>query len=372
MSKAARPEKLPSGSWRVRWLDADRKRRTKTFQKYYDAESFLRERQLEVERIRAGIQRRPAEPHGFAELCDYWLENRTAKKRSQKDDRSIIGKHLRPSFGHLDVSRIGVRAVHDFEKSRSGLSPKTLNNHLTLLISMLNLGVDLGWLTTPPRIKKPKLIDVDYRWLRTPDDIKALLVAARDEEPRVMQLYAAAVCTGMRAGELLGLRWEDVDLESRLITVRRSYDKPTKTGAIRHVPVLDPLLPVLREWRLMNPLPCVFPGQTGRPQGPSARVLQEILKRCLRRAELVPGGKQAEAPYERITFHDLRHTFASHWVWRGGDLFRLQKVLGHKNVQMTQRYAHLAPEVFQEDWGRLTDMVPSDGPGKVLTLEARE
>ena len=73
--------------------------------------------------------------------------------------------------------------------------------------------------------------------------------------------------------------------------------------------------------------------------------------------------------YDRITFHDLRHTFASHWVMHGGDLYRLQKILGHKSVQMTQRYAHLAPEAFKQDWGRLgTDLPGAEREGKVLPL----
>ncbi len=54
-----------------------------------------------------------------------------------------------------------------------------------------------------------------------------------------------------------------------------------------------------------------------------------------------------------IRSHDLRHTFASHWVMKGGDLFKLQKILGHKTVQMTMRYAHLAPHAFAEDFKRL-------------------
>ncbi len=85
-------------------------------------------------------------------------------------------------------------------------------------------------------------------------------------------------------------------------------------------------------------------------------MLQEVLQRCLDRARLVGPNR----PYKRITFHDLRHTFASHWVMREGDIFRLQKILGHQSMQMTQRYAHLAPEVYSQEWGRLVDVVPRE------------
>jgi integrase len=84
---------------------------------------------------------------------------------------------------------------------------------------------------------------------------------------------------------------------------------------------------------------------------PSARIFQEVLHRVLEAAELPKVQRNGkERPYVR--FHDLRHTFASHWVTKGGDLFKLQKILGHQSVQMTMRYAHLAPEAFKDDYGR--------------------
>jgi integrase len=91
--------------------------------------------------------------------------------------------------------------------------------------------------------------------------------------------------------------------------------------------------------------------------GESARVFQEVMHRVLARAafpKTMRGGK--ERPY--IRFHDLRHTFASHWVMGGGPLFKLQEILGHKSVQMTLRYAHLAPDAFTEDHGRLAKTAP--------------
>lgn len=361
MAKAARPEKLPNGTWRVRWLDADGKRQAKVFPKYGEAEDFLIARQAQATRIKAGVEARPPEPHTFDELCDYWLEHRTAVKRSQKDDKSMVEAHLRPSFGGLQLTAITLQRVDAYRRGRRHLAAKTLHNHLTLLISMLNLAVELGWLAAAPRIKKPKLVEEDYPWLKSTDQIAALLTAAREEDPGVMELYAAAVYTGMRAGELLGLRWDDVDLEGRLITVKRSFDKPTKTGAIRHVPILDPLLPVLRAWKVRCwSAEWVFPSKTGTMLQPSARVLQETLRRCQERIGVVEA--------DRITFHDLRHTFASHFMMRGGDLFRLQRLLGHKTVQMTNRYAHLAPEVFKEDYGRLVDVVPKAEEGRVIEM----
>jgi integrase len=64
---------------------------------------------------------------------------------------------------------------------------------------------------------------------------------------------------------------------------------------------------------------------------------------------------------DTLRWHDLRHTFASHWVGNAGDIFRLSKVLGHSSVQITQaRYAHLAPEAFEQDYGRVSFVVPTE------------
>ncbi len=357
MSRSSRPQKLASGKWRARWLDCDGERQSRVFDRYKEAEAFLLEARAREARVAAGVEPRPPEPRTFGELCDYWLENRTANKRSPKDDRSIIEAHLRPALGGLLLAEVSVQRADQYRRGRRHLSPKTVHNHLTLLIAMLNCAIDLGWLVVKPRIKKPALVEDEYTWLRAPADIARLLEAATHEETGVMELYATAVYTGMRAGELLGLQWRDIDLAARLLTVRRRYDKPTKTGAIRHVPILDPLLPVLEGWRgRCISATWVFPSRSGTMLQPSARVLQETLRRVQARAGVGEG--------ERITFHDFRHTFASHFMAGGGDLFRLQRILGHKSVQMTSRYAHLAPSAYRDDLGRLVNCVPaSRGPG---------
>jgi integrase len=362
MPKASRPRRV-KGGWQIRWFDENHKRVSKTFQRYDDADRYLRQQKVLVERIKAGLEASAPEPHTFGELCDHWIKHQMPRKRSPKDHKSIIEAHLRPFFGEMELTRLGVKQIDKYvtrchelpEKGRrkqKGLSDKTVHNHLTLLKTLLRKAKALKWIHEVPTFKMPELAETDYRWLKTEKDIQALLKAAGDEREGVRELYTTAIYTGMRAGELLGLRWEDVDFEMRLIKVRRSYDKPTKSKKPRPVPILNPLLPVLEDWRRRNPLEYVFPGRTGRRQGPSARVLQEIFHRCLEGAKL-------ENPEQRITFHDLRHTFASHWVMKGGDLYRLQKILGHASPKMTARYAHLAPEAFKDDWGRL-DAPPSD------------
>jgi integrase len=267
----AKPIKF-RGKWRIRWMDEAGVRRSAVLDDYRDALFVLRRKQAEVGEIRRGLRR--AEVPGsatrtFNELCDYWLVHRASRKRSRRGDESMIRRHLRPAFGALKLSEVTLERVDELEARFDdlSLSRKHVRNILTLLISMLNLAIELGWLLRRPAIRKPKvrLLEKDFRYLRTHEEIRRFLDAARDEGELVFALYAAAIYSGMREGELAGLQWDDVDFEKLLICVQRSYSGPTKSGELRWIPILDPLLPVLRAWRLRNPLHIVFPNRAGRP-----------------------------------------------------------------------------------------------------------
>ena len=354
------------GKWRIRWVDETDQRQSANFDDFKEAAHQLRMNELEVEEIRRKVRSPRPPDKTFDELCDYWLKNRAPQKRSENHDQSIIRRHLRPAFGPLLLKDLGVIEVDRFIALQAHLDKKTLSNHLTLLITMLNMAVDLCWLMRVPRIRKPKvrLFEKDFRFLRTEEEIARFLRAAREEGELSFSLYATAVDTGMREGEIAGLRWEDVDFERRLITVQRSFDGPTKAGDVRYVPILDVLLPIMRSWRLRCPGAMVFPNRDGGMYGKSGRIFQEVFHRVLDAAGF-PKAERNGKIRRYVTFHDLRHTFASSWVANGGDIFKLQKILGHKSIQMTQRYAHLAPTAFAGDYGRL-------GAAQVVTARVVE
>jgi len=160
----------------------------------------------------------------------------------------------------------------------------------------------------------------------------------------------------LRIGELLQLQHDDVDLETRLITVQRGgQGSTTKSGKVRHVPILDSALEILRRRRLhRGASPLVFPGKGGRVRAQTPVTC--AFKAALRRARLD----------DSIVWHALRHTGASWWVMSGGDIFRLSKLMGHADVKVTQRtYAHLAPEAWHQDYQRLAFHMPS-APAKVV------
>jgi integrase len=113
--------------------------------------------------------------------------------------------------------------------------------------------------------------------LKNAEERDRFLRAALSVGEHVHALYATGVFTGMRAGELAGLRRENIDLARRIINVSRSFDGPTKNGETRHVLIVDALLPILERWLSNKPLPLVFPNAAGNMLQPSAWVFQEVL-----------------------------------------------------------------------------------------------
>lgn len=349
----SKPVKHGTG-WRIRWIDGEGRRRSETYLKHGDAVKALARHQVEAQRVKreGPVQR---QDHTLNELADDWLRLRGYRKRSKKTDASLLKVHLRPFFGGMRIRDIGPREVEEFKASRQHLHPNSANHALALLRTLLGYAQDVGWLDRLPKIEKFKIHATEYSYLRTPDEVRKFLAAAHEERPPVFIVYLTALQTGMRCGELCGLKWPDVDFDKRMITVRCSYEGPTKNGEIRYVPILDGLLRELKMWKLEGPRTdagWVFPNHGGRMHTRCNRIFQETLQRVLVRAGL---------PRDHISFHDLRHTFASFWMMSHGDRFRLQRVLGHKEARMTERYAHLTPDVFAQDYGKLAGLTLGQG-----------
>jgi hypothetical protein len=117
--------------WRIRWIDERGKRQSAVFDDYKRAQTELSRQQVEVEEIKRGVRNATPPEKTFGDLCDYWIENRAPRKRSQKDDESITRKHLRPAFGEMRVRDIGVEDVDAYVNARideDELSQKTVSS----------------------------------------------------------------------------------------------------------------------------------------------------------------------------------------------------------------------------------------------------
>jgi integrase len=189
-----------------------------------------------------------------------------------------------------------------------------------------------------PRFPKLKLPQTAVDYLRLPE-VGALLAAARDVRDRA--LLHVACSTGMRAGEIIALKWGDIDGTGSTVRVSRSrtrgVTKSTKSGRHRSIPLTGDLLRDLRALREADgdraDDDLVF-HRGGEP----VRIgqLHEALWRTLKAAGL-----------RKVRFHDLRHSFASNLVSAGVPIVQVQHWLGHSSVSTTEIYAHLAPNVGQ-------------------------
>ncbi len=340
--------------WQVNWLDASGQRRWRSFTHKADALRYLREEQVAAEKAGAGLAPRVEPSRTWKELVELWKVRKKAK-RSLKDDEGRIKNHLDPHLGGVLLVHIDSRLVTRIEMAlhrrveRGAFSPSTSRKVLILLGSMLKMALRQGWIAQVPAVELPREKPKAYNWIRTDAEIRTFLEkAATERYPGLLELYATAVYTGMRAGELFGLQWADIDFEHGLITVQRSYDQPTKSNKIRRVPLPHALKPMLRAWAKRCHSPAlVFPTERGTMQTPGPKVSNVLFHRVREAAEL-----------DRMTFHALRHTFASHYMLKGGDIYRLQKILGHSSVMVTERYAHLSPAAFDADRGRFGNLLP--------------
>jgi integrase len=183
------------------------------------------------------------------------------------------------------------------------------------------------------------------------DEVAQLLAYAEEHAPDVHPMVATAIFTGMRKGELFGLRWCDVHLEASRIDVARSYRLAPKSGKERSVPVHPELARILRGWRDRVPRTkdgLVFPVAGHMGTRFDMLGLAELLKNA--------GCHVPQKPW-----HALRHTFASHAVMTGASLYEVQRLLGHATPAMTQIYAKLAPDHLAKTVARMSFEQPRAG-----------
>jgi integrase len=242
-----------------------------------------------------------------------------------------------------DINR---KTVAEYISSRSEtVAPGTIQKEISVLKHALKLAVEWELLNGNPAqgAKLPKLPEGRTRYL-SPGELKAALEAAPDWMRAPMAL---AAFTGMRRGELLGLRWLDVDLAAR-----RAYLRETKNGSLRVLALNSLAVGVLES------LPNETPGEAVLP-GVDAQKLSVYTKRLFKRLGI------ADA-----SFHSLRHTAASWLVMQGVDLYAVGQLLGHRTPRMTQRYAHLSPQYMAGAVGKLDAVfgavLPNVAPSRLL------
>ncbi len=252
----------------------------------------------------------------------------------------LLKVHLIPFFGAMKMDAIGPADVERYKATKlaEDQEKKSINNHLTALRKLLNLAVEWGAMDRAPKVRgfnlKSDYVSEDH-FLTFEETDRFLAAADLNWRP----FLVVALKTGLRVGELLGLKWQDIDLVAGHLIVRRTLwrdqEGPPKGGSNRKVPLSDVAVATLKAYRHLKG-PYVFCDPSG------ARLTHSMLK------DVVPNACRRAGLGKRITTHGLRHTFASHLVMRGASLKAVQELLGHESIEMTLRYAHLTPDVKRE------------------------
>ena len=225
------------------------------------------------------------------------------------------------------------------------LAPKTVNNHLTILRRILSLATEWGVLTHIPAVKWLKVPEPEFDFL----DFEEAVRLEKGASGEWAAMITVGLTTGLRQGELLALRWEDVDLVGGRLLVRRAVARGVvgtpKSGKSREIPLNEKAHATLKRQRHLRG-ELVFCDDAGR-----------MLRKGACKWPLWSACKRAGL--RRIGWHTLRHTFASHLVMRRAPLKAVQELLGHSTIEMTMRYSHLSPDV-RKDAVRLLDTAPPD------------
>jgi integrase len=368
-------------------------RRRVRFRTRKQAERFLSETS---QRAAHGEYVEPAKIPTFAEVAEDWFQSKIDRRPSHVSDlRARLDKHILPIFGTRKLDRISVASVERFRNNLRDrqYAYRTINTILRIMSAVFRLGIKRGQCTKNPLDSVERAVQIakelkagegadnagndagDSDSVLSPPEIQSLLASARPGFERT--LFETAYLTGAREGELLALRWTDLELPKegpgRMI-IRRSLSWarlkgeetrpryfPPKTKAGRRTISIPALLVAdLKRWKLLCPQSdedLVFPTLEGKP----------VCRDWLLRVAFYPALSRARL--RRVTFHTLRHSCASAMIASGAPITEVQHRLGHANPAITlQVYSHF----FKHTEGSAADDMANailNGSGHLGKLE---
>ncbi len=269
----------------------------------------------------------PVEKHTFGELMDKYLQEHSSVnkvKKSHLRDKGMA-KNLLSFFKNRNLTDITSAMISDYKVKRrkDGVSPRTINYELTMMSHAFNLAsLEWEWVKDNPvrRVRKDRVNNFIERWL-TPEEEKRLLCVSA---PWLRDIIIFAIHTGLRQSEILDLRWSQIDLVRRTMTIFEQ-----KNRGIDTLPLNETAVSVLTERyrHRSSEFDHVFPSAN------NTRIdnmnLVRAFKRVMRKAEV-----------HNFRFHDLRHTFATRLVQSGVGIYEVQRLGRWKSPSMVMRYAH--------------------------------
>jgi integrase len=283
----------------------------------------------------------------FGEMADLFLAWADENKKSAKADRVRFDRHLKRRLGNKPIREL---SIFDLERLKSGLrkkglAPATITQCLQLVRVVFNKTKAWGHHDCIfPKVDFPKIRNRRVAFLM-PEQAETLLAKIKGKSLKLWGQCVLSLYSGMRFGEIAGLKLADLDFDAGTILIRDG-----KGGVDRHVyltqPIRDMFSELWDEYGKRGGL--IFPA---RPGGKQIRV-SPVFARTVDELKLNVG---IDDPRQKIVFHTLRHTFASWLVMGGESLVTVKELLGHADISTTMRYAHLAPNIKRDAADRLVE-----------------
>ena len=357
--------KRPDGRWEGRYTAGRDPETGKTVYK-----NVLGKTQAEVKaKLKQAIQENTevdtlkAAQYTVGQWMDIWFENYAKIKvrpTSHQTYRGYIDNHIKPNIGKIQLGKLTTLELQKLYKKLlskgrvdrieakgqpKGLSPKTVLNIHQVISSAMDFARSQKLIAVNPAdsCALPKL---EHREMKTLPAEQLASFLREAKESGVFEMYYIELATGLRRGELLGLKWEDLDLEQGTLRVQRQVSRingevveaPLKTkNSYRTISLGGDAVGILNEQRKKcGGSEYVFPSPTGGPISPDSVI--QMLHRVLKRAGL-----------PKVRFHDLRHTFATVALQNGVDIKTVSGMLGHYSAGFTlDTYAHVTTQAQRE------------------------
>jgi site-specific recombinase XerD len=330
--------KRPSGYYYLFFTDELGRRHTKSTRANTKSEALKFLQKFSAIDIGQGA---PLRPISLPEFSARYIEYARAKfsPKYVESIRTSLSR-LQRVVGDVPLSRVGVFEVEQFLSDIArGSSDRTSRAYFVTCASALETARRWEYIELNPfrKVRRPKLRELIPMHIAL-EEFPLLLAAEPD--PMLRDLYAVAVSTGLRLGELAALHWGDVDFTQKVVRVRNSDTYTTKNKRNRVVPMTDRVCELLRSRKCHSINEYVF-SRDGKPI--TKDIASRNFKQCVVRAGLNPA----------LHFHSLRHSFATWLVQAGVSIYAIQKLLGHSSISMTQIYAHLAPSELHDTVNRI-------------------
>ncbi len=321
-----------NGKWQAQVRRAGHKPRTMSFLSKADAQRWARHMEAELDRTAIPNDTRQLDSCTIADVMNRYRLEVTPKKRGAASELKRIEVFLRAKWTSLPLSKATPAIFSDYRDKRlKQVQPGTVLRELGLLRAIFETAMR-EWehpLVQNPiaNLKKPRAPEGRDRRLR-PGELAAIVSACADGRSEwLLPAVYFAVETGMRRGELLNMRWRDVDLNAGVLSI-----PVTKTDKSRRIPLTDRAVEILRERTGERAAAqVIFPV--------SANAFRQCWERCKRRA-----AKQGSPDVKSLRFHDLRHEAVSRFFEMGLNTAEVATISGHRDLRSLFRYTHLRAE----------------------------